>query len=567
MSRSLRFLILFLTLSLLFAACRPQTADRRPQADGRPLTVNGSQPTVPSPTFTLSPSPTPTETPIPQPSLESLGLFAETQALLQRQGWDIAWDAQNARYLIRQRAFDEASQSFTSQLTHEVGYIDLEGNLHFTATYYSASENEDGTWKDTSTTQNIVIDLKNLPKNPNLIIQQQLDENGNPISFQEKLKTPGFHLLETKNPAFEKTGILALTYLDENGIPQTVTFNRNLEHAIPITLSSFSETDETFQGIPTFLPWEAIHSDAPLHVQLAIINGYDRPFDEKVRSTFEGWKLRFEAYPGLRKSESDPLPAVVFLTYAPLYLNNKPAYTYDQSPMRYAVDENGNLPLFYTIAPIPEENPENPSEKIIKHKRLVYTLKQLYNPKNIADKNRPADETLIISATFGALTDEQIQKLPALFNHGLPTNPDAPDKGLIAPMRTSEFPTVILAAQGNIFKLIAADPQNAFLISAAQERATGQVNLLLGYLAVMGKNFSIASLDSLLGMEGNDVNNVRVYSADGNGTYKLETALAIGYDLLKSSNVAEVVVYDQNGNIVPFYLDSNLQQCVLVISP
>jgi len=76
-----------------------------------------------------------------------------------------------------------------------------------------------------------------------------------------------------------------------------------------------------------------------------------------------------------------------------------------------------------------------------------------------------------------------------------------------------------------------------------------------------------ASLDSLLGMEGNDVNNVRVYSADGNGTYKLETALAIGYELLKSSNVAEVVVYDQNGNIVPFYLDSNLQQCVLVISP
>jgi hypothetical protein len=566
MSRFPRFIILFLALSLLFAACRPQTADRRPQADGRPLTVNGSQPTVPSPTFTLSPSPTPTETPIPQPSLESLGLTAEIQQMFNRQGWDIAWDAQNTRYLIRQRAWDEASQTFTPQLTHEIGSIDLEGNLHFAATYYSASENPDGTWKDTSTTQDIVIDLKNLPKNPDLTIRQT-DENGNSISFQEKLKTPGFHLLETKNPAFEKTGILTLTYLDENGIPKTVTFNRNLEHAIPITLSSFSETDETFQGAPTFLPWEAIHSDAPLDVQLAIINGYDRPFDEKVRSTFEGWKLRFEAYPGLRKSESDPLPAVVFLTYAPLYLNNKPAYTYDQSPMRYAVDENGNFPLFYTIAPIPEENPENPSEKIIKYQRLVYTLKQLYNPKNIADKNRPADETLIISATFGALTDEQIQKLPALFNHGLSTNPDAPDKGLIAPMRTSEFPTVILAAQGDIFKLIAADPQNAFLISAAQERATGQANLLLGYLAVMGKNFSIASLDSLLGMEGNDVNNVRVYSADGNGTYKFETALAIGYDLLKSSNVAEVVVYDQNGNIVPFYLDSNLQQCVLVISP
>jgi hypothetical protein len=438
-------------------------------------------------------------------------LDKNTQKILTDQGWKIDWDKNKAQYTISQLAFDETNKTFTDQTTHEVGYIDAEGRLHFTATNFSATENPDGTWKDTSTTQDIVVDLKNLPKNPDLIIKQQLDENGNPISFQEQLKTPGFHLLETKNPAFEKTGILTLTYLDENGIPQTVTFNRNLEHAITTTFSSFSETDTAFEGIPTYIPWEAIHSDAPLHVQLAIINGYDRPFDEKVRSTFEGWKLRFEAYPDLRASDSDPLPAVVFLTYAPLYLNNKPAYTYDQSPMRYAVDENGNLPLFYTIAPIPEENPENPSEKIIKYKRLVYTLKQLYNPKNIADKNRPADETLIISATFGALTDEQIQKLPTLFNHGLPTNPDAPDKGLIAPMRTSEFPAVILAAQGNIFKLIAADPQNAFLISAAQERATGHQNLLLGHLAVMGKNFSIASLDSLLGMEGNDVMDGNLY--------------------------------------------------------
>jgi hypothetical protein len=166
MYRFSRSLILFLIFSLFLAACRPQTADRRPQADGGRLTVDGGQPTVPSPTFTLSPSPTPTETPIPQPSLESLGLFAETQALLKRQGWDIAWDAQNTRYLIRQRAFDEANKTFTSQLTHEVGWIDLEGNLHFTATQYSASENPDGTWKDTSTQSEIVVDLKNLPKNP-----------------------------------------------------------------------------------------------------------------------------------------------------------------------------------------------------------------------------------------------------------------------------------------------------------------------------------------------------------------------------------------------------------------
>jgi hypothetical protein len=287
MSRFPRFLILFLTLSLLFAACRPPTADRRPQADGGRLTVDGGQTGTPTPTFAPTLTATPTETPTPRPSLESLGLSAETQALLKRrQGWDIAWDAQNARYLIRQRAWDEASQSFTSQLTHEIGSIDLEGNLHFTATYYSATENPDGTWKDTSTTQDIVVDLKNLPKNPDLIIQQQLDENGNPISFQEKLKTPGFHLLETKNPAFEKTGILTLTYLDENGAPQTIFYNPEFGFLPKTEIST--DIDH-----PTFLPWEAIHSRFPPHVQLLILDGYDQPFVYPEGEKFEGWRIQF----------------------------------------------------------------------------------------------------------------------------------------------------------------------------------------------------------------------------------------------------------------------------------
>jgi hypothetical protein len=78
MFRFPRFLILFLTLSLLFVACRPPTADRRPQADG-------GQPTVPSPALTLTPSPTPTPTEIPQPPLESF-LDKNTQKILTDQG-------------------------------------------------------------------------------------------------------------------------------------------------------------------------------------------------------------------------------------------------------------------------------------------------------------------------------------------------------------------------------------------------------------------------------------------------------------------------------------------------
>jgi hypothetical protein len=250
--------------------------------------VDGGQPTVSSPAPTLTPTltATPTETPIPRPSLESLGLSAETQALLKRQGWDIAWDAQNARYLIRQAAFDEANQTFTSQLTHEIGSIDLEGNLRFAATYFSAQENEDGTWKDTSTTQDIVVDLKNLPKNPDLIIQQQLDENGNPISFQEKLKTPGFHLLETQNPAFEKTGILTLTYLDENGIPQTVIYNRELNF---LDMSKIS-TDLLH---PTPIPIEAVHSLAALQF-IVLRYGDGQPFSAENIKKFPGWSIFFQ---------------------------------------------------------------------------------------------------------------------------------------------------------------------------------------------------------------------------------------------------------------------------------
>jgi hypothetical protein len=70
MSRFPRFLILFLTLSLLFAACRPQTADRRPQADG-------GQPTVSSPAPTLTPSPAPTFTPTPEPTPTPIPLSPE----------------------------------------------------------------------------------------------------------------------------------------------------------------------------------------------------------------------------------------------------------------------------------------------------------------------------------------------------------------------------------------------------------------------------------------------------------------------------------------------------------
>jgi hypothetical protein len=70
MPRFPRFLLLFLTFSLLLASCIPQTADRRPQADG-------GQPTVSSPAPTLTPSPAPTFTPTPEPTPTPIPLSPE----------------------------------------------------------------------------------------------------------------------------------------------------------------------------------------------------------------------------------------------------------------------------------------------------------------------------------------------------------------------------------------------------------------------------------------------------------------------------------------------------------
>jgi hypothetical protein len=425
MSRFPRFLILFLALSLLFAACRPQTADRRPQADGGQPTVSS-----PAPTLTPTPQPTPTETEIPQPSLESLGLFAETQDILKRQGWDIAWDAQNARYLIRQRAFDEANKTFTSQLTHEVGYIDLEGNLHFTATSFSAQENEDGTWKDTSTTQDIIIDLKNLPKNPDLIIKQQLDENGNPISFQEKLKTPGFHLLETKNPAFEKTGILTLTYLDESGAPQTIFYNPELGFLPKTEIST--DIDH-----PTFLPWEAIHSRFPPHVQLLILDGYDQPFVYPEGEKFEGWRIQF-IYD--QKTQSK----MAFL---------RPTNGHSQA---WVLNEQQQPVWFVTYAP--------------DGSRHQMSVVRIHNPKDPAQP--AADETMFLLASWGEWMNKRPLNYRNGFKHTYLNMQERPQDYYF----THFVPYVVIATE------------NGYLEKSPWGNFPGR-----------------PSLDSLLGMEGNDV--------------------------------------------------------------
>jgi hypothetical protein len=217
----------------------------------------------------VTPSPTPTE--IPQPPLETF-LTKDTQTALTQQGWKIAWDAKKGQYTL-------------SQLTHEIGFIDIEGNLHFTATQYSATENPDGTWKDASTTSNIVVDLKSLPQNPDLTIRQT-DENGAPLDFAQvknELAKPGFHTLETKNPAF-KNGILVFTALDEQGQPVSYTFDEKT-YQVP----EFSKD----LVHPTPVSIDHIHSLAALK-WLLLQYGDGQPFPTK---NFPGWSIQFQYSP------------------------------------------------------------------------------------------------------------------------------------------------------------------------------------------------------------------------------------------------------------------------------
>jgi hypothetical protein len=324
-------------------------------------------------------------------------------------------------------AWDEVSQTFTSQLTHEVGYIDLEGNLHFTATQYSASENPDGTWKDTSTQSEVVVDLKNLPKNPDLIIQQQLDENGNPISFQEKLKTPGFHLLETKNPAFEKTGILTLTYLDENGIPKTVTYNREL---------NFLQMPEISTDLPhpIPLPIEAIHSLAA-H-QLLILNyGDGEPFPTE---NFPGWSIQFQYFPdnGTKRAYLWPRDG----TLTPKYI-------------RFIGEKDFKIPWFMILLPDGTAYPSAPVE--------------IFNPKDPQNPKDGNEKLLLFPVFLGKMSYPQRY----FFNlqYLKPTEFNALFKQRI----------LTLAQEGGYFSKTNIGKWTDF--------------------------YDPASLDSLLGMEGNDV--------------------------------------------------------------
>jgi hypothetical protein len=394
-----------------------------------------------------------------------------------RQGWDIAWEygrvgdsPQPARYTLRQRAFDEASQTFTSQLTHEIGYIDIEGNLHFTATRLSATENPDGAWTDTSTTQDLILPLRS------------------PLPLGEGL---GVRVVETQNPAFEKTGILTLTYLDENGVPQTVTYNRELNF---LKIPEISTDPNT----PTAMPKKAIEAYA--HIQFLTLQYGDKPFpkavfrNEKDENIFPGWSLQFHYYPDGTKD-------------CILWPRSGETSKY----IRFWGQEEQKIPWFITIFPNGES--------------YITTAVEIFNPKNPQDP-QDGNEKLTLMVTLGKMN-------PHIFKIFYLDNPEL---------------------KQYLYKLA----KSQLLITLAQEG---------GHFAKANFHndaYDISSLDSLLGMEGNDFEKLHF----GDNSHNIKGAIDKGIGDLQNSNVSEVVISIKiNGQWVNVSLPWKLQGKVFVISP
>ena len=507
MSRFPRTLSLILTLGLFLASCRPQTADRKPQADG-------GQPTVPSPALVLSPSPTPTIIPtpteIPRPSLESLGLSAETRAVLTRQGWLITWDAQKGQYTLSQLAWDETNQTFTDETTHEIGWIDTEGNLHINIIHPSYQKIAENKYQDTSNPQELIVNLKNL-------------STPTPEAGQETQK-PGFELLSTDNPnpLFQKTGgILVFRYFDENGVLRTATFSQKEAGFVDFDLSTASENLFVWTSEPevlqtefpvTHIPWELLHDPSlPITARL-ITEGFDRDFPEETKAALMGYILRFEMAddgskvcflrPALRDQIPDPKNPQKTIKF-------EVTDEFVDDAVRWAArkDKYGNWERLFFTTIDPDGN------------KILFTYMQLLD----INGNR-----LFLPLPIGVnVPDERMAHFIKMWNLLEDKTPGG--------TYNYSFFRIIIATEGDYLKDF---PPNR--------------HILYPDIGEKGRD----SLDSLLGMEGNDIRKMDQIE----GYAHLPSALTYINDLNSSNELLETQAYN-----VP--LAYTLQQFVLVISP
>jgi hypothetical protein len=467
-------------------------------------------------------------------------LNAETQALLTNQGWNIRWDRATQRYIINQRAFDEASQSFHPyRIDHQIGYIDIEGNLHinilrpsFREVRQTQQENnpEEGnvqtrtqtSFEDNSTIGQLTLPLRtfSLQQNqenyfplPTPVIDDDLQFTPTPTSEIQEETQPiaslGFSLVPTDNPnpIFQQTGgILVFRYYDENGVLHSATYSQNRGAFFDFDLSTVEanryvwaiESDVLQERLTlTYIPWDILH-DPRLPVTASLIDsGFDRPFPEVTQNNLLGYILRFEM--------AEDGSKVCYLRPAidPHLVTDE----FVNDPARWAArtDEHGNWerPFFVTVDP--------------NGNKILFTYMQLLD----INGNR-----LFLPLAIGAnIPDERIPLVIRDFN--------------LAFARTGSptFDRIIIATQG--YPLRVLPPTHIFYESMGAE----------------GR----APLDSLLEMEGNDVRNIDYVNHETDGWYAyFPIELQTFMPLLKDNPVQET-------NPFQAQLTPSLQQVVSVI--
>jgi hypothetical protein len=128
-------------------------------------------------------------------------------------------------------------------------------------------------------------------------------------------------------------------------------------------------------------------------------------------------------------------------------------------------------------------------------------------------------------------------------------------------MRINLDLTLVLATDGNIFKLIATDPKKAYEVGIKHPAKYVDV---VANLSLMQQAANLASADSLLGMEKTKIEAMEYGGVYTIGPFKNE------YDYMKANNltVDEILIaVDINGVTKYVPLPILLQMVVLVISP
>jgi hypothetical protein len=206
-----------------------------------------------------------------------------------------------------------------------------------------------------------------------------------------QIQEPGFHLLETKNPAFEKTGILTLT-VEINDAPVTFVYNRELGFL------QMPELSTDFVN-PTPLPIEYVHSLAA-HQFILLQFGEPPAFpksayqDKNGKNIFPGWAIQFQYKD--KDRDGNPIPGGIKVAY--LWPRNGKTEIYNP-----VFQKDGKVLWFMLI------NPQDGTG-------YVSTVFRVFNPQNPQNPQN-GDDQLLIFGTIGSFNREEREKFSTAYNN------------------------------------------------------------------------------------------------------------------------------------------------------